>query len=267
MGITYIGAGTAAARAVIDAPGIYSIDADMTCNLASGAAITVNPGVPYVTIKLRSRIVGAGGSGTLAAGILALDCPQFTVLGEGGTIEGFYFGIRASGLKSVIKDASILSGWFHGIDIDGDDGIVRGCDIRNIGGTTSAPAARCFGVQASGARPKLLGNYIEKVVGVAEEAVGLSITDRGVGGLVSGNTVKNAVLAPPLPNGNSAGYGLWVGGASDVVAVHNTFEAWGVGIAYSSPPAGKVDFNSFRNCPKNMMIGDPSRVAVGAFNG
>jgi hypothetical protein len=266
MGIQYLGSG-AAVRAVIDSPGVYTIDGDMTSNYQSTAAIYVQPGTPYVTIKLRSRIVGAAGSGGLSAGIQADGCPQFSLIGEGGSIEGFYFGVRASGIKATVKDIAILSGWFRGITIDGDDGIVRGCDVRNITGTTSAPTARTCGIEISGARPKLLGNYVENIVGVYEEAIGLSVTDRGIGGMVFDNIAKNPNLAPSLPNGNSAGYGLWVGGASDVASTHNHFERWGVGIAYSSPPAGMVNFNSFRDCPVPMMIGDPTRVAVGAFNG
>lgn len=260
MGITYVGT----SHAIIDAPGDYTIENDMTQTDPNQPCIYINPGVNFVIIRLRSRLVGAGGTASQARGIQGLNSAAITVIGDGGSISGFYYGIDLQTCYlSKVKDVAILDALFRGIHIEGDDAIVEGCDVRNIGGTTLAPTALTCAIEVFGARPKVMFNYIENVVGTLNEALGISITDKGIGGVVSFNGIRNPVLAPILANGNSPSYGVWVGGASDVEATHNLIDGWGTGIAYSSPPSGMIDFNAFKNCTTPIVTSDPAHVVVG----
>lgn len=254
MSITYL-----AGRAVIDAPGDYTIDRDLTLSDPNAACVLINAGVHYVTIRLRSRLVYGGPSSGLSRGIECNGSAAVNIIGDGGSISGFYFGIRMSSCYlAKIRDVAIINGLFRGITVDGDEGMVRGCDVRNIAGTTYAPTARTCGIEISGARPKLLGNYVENVVGMSEEAIGLSVTDRGIDGIVAFNVMKCAQAAAPLANGDPGSYGLWVGGESKVSDDLNLIEGWAVGAAFSSPTSGDIGGNRYTGCLQDRIISSPN---------
>src|SRR6266436_1612290 len=78
----------------ISAPGTYFIDSDMTQMNPADDAIRIAPGVHYVNIILRGgRIVGSGAAGSVNAGIRAIGNAAVTVIGQGGSIRGFGYGM------------------------------------------------------------------------------------------------------------------------------------------------------------------------------
>jgi hypothetical protein len=251
MGISYIGT----SRCVIDAAGDYTIDRDMTLTDPNAACVLINPGVHYVNLRLRSRVVYGGPSSGTSRGIELNGNAAVNIIGDGGSIAGFYFGIRTSGAYlTKIVGVSILNGLFRGMDIDGDDAILDGNDIRNITGTTFAVTARTAGINLSGARPKILRNHVDNIVGMQEEALGISITDRAIDGLIAFNSVKCGTVAAPLANGNPGSYGIWVGGDSVITDQLNVIERWAVGVAYSSPPSGDIGGNQYVDCLCDRML-------------
>lgn len=260
MSLTYIGY----SKAIISASGSYVIDRDITCTHPNDSAIYINPGVHHVKLDIRSRIECAAGPANLSNGIEANGSAAVQIMGQGGLIRGFRFGVRMSNCNLArVRQLFIQDGTFRGIVLDGEASIVEDCDVRNIGGSTHAGSLRSCGIEISGGRPKILRNSVENVFAAVEEALGVSVTDRGMGGLVAFNALRNAAPAAPLANGYAGSYGVWIGGASEVAATHNLLEGWAVGIAYSSPPSGMVDENAYRNCTVKLLDtgGD---VAIGA---
>jgi hypothetical protein len=250
MALTYIGT----SRAVIDSPGDYTIDRDLTQPSPTDAAIYVNPGVHYVTIRLRSRITGTGGSASTNCGVEANNSAMVNIIGDGGNISGFCYGGRLLNCYLArVRGVFVRNAWFRGIRVDGDDATVEGCDVRDVTGALWTPNAYCMGIEVQGldplgnGRPKVLRNSVCNVAGMGSgESVGISISDKGKGGVVKDNTIAN----PSLLSGS---FGLWVGGNSDVAVAHNIIDTWGYGVTFSSPPTGRVDENFFRNCATNIL--------------
>lgn len=249
MSIIYTGYSSA----VIDAPGDYIIDRDLTQPDPTKNCIVINPGVHYVTLRLRSRLVGAGGAGSNNAGIHAVGSAAVTVLGDGGCIRGFAYG--ASFFDTYLtsfRDLFVQDALFRGIKLQGDDAMISECDIRNVGGALWTPNAYCMGIEVSGmsssGKPKVMRNTVQKVHGVGiGESVGISISDNAQGAFVVGNVIVNDTK-PGNPFGAGASIGLWCGGDSDVTVTHNTFGTWDYGAAFSSTPTGRVSKCSFANC-------------------
>jgi len=252
----------------ITSPGTYFIDTDMTQSDPTDDAIRVAAGVNFVTIVLRgARIVGAGGPGSNNCGINVLNSAAVTILGQGGSIRGFTYGILGqNNFQGRVTGVFVQDAYFRGIRWDGDDSLIAENDIRNITGATFTPDAFCMGIEVNGISsssqvPKVLRNSIQNVAGVgAGESVGISVTDKGMGATVAHNVVKNTDATP-----RPGSFGLWVGGASDVAAVHNHFEGYLNGATYSSGTAGRIDHNSYRNVTNPQVVPSAS-VTVGVHD-
>lgn len=243
MGITYLGT----SQAIIDSPGDYIIDRDLTQLNPSLDCIIINPGIHYVTLHLRSRITGSGNTGNTNCGVVANGSAALSILGEGGSIRGFAFGIRAENSYSpLIKDVSILDALFRGIRITGDEAIIQGNKVRNIFGATWTPHAYCMGIEVSGmttqGTPKILYNLVQNVAGTGlGETVGISVTDLAQDAVVFGNVLKQPTLL-------NKSFGLWVGGQSVVSAAGNLFDTWSHGIVSSSVAHCDDLGNFYINC-------------------
>lgn len=246
--ITYNGT----AQVVIDAPGDYTIDRDLTQPDPSQSCVVILPGVHYVTLRLRSRLVGAGGPNSVNAGIDAAHSAAVTILGDGGSIRGFAWGARmADCYLARVRGLFVQDSLFRGIVITGDNAMVSECDIRNITGAMWTQNAYCMGIEVSGmsvnGKPSILRNHVANVVGMGEgESVGISITDKGVGAVVAHNVIANHAW-------KDKSFGLWVGGDSDATVASNVFDNWRYGLAFSSPPVGWVDENAYRRCTSNIL--------------
>jgi hypothetical protein len=218
-------------QAVISAPGVYIIDRDLTQPDPNLPSIVVSDGVPYAKIILRTRVEGTGGVGSTNAAIRANGCAALSIIGEGGEIRGFCYGVSLYDcFMPRIENLFIRDALFRGIKIEGNDAYVAKNDIRNVFGATWTPNAYCMGIEVQGMGPasqgkqKILHNSVFNVQGTGTgESVGISVSDMGLFATVSGNIVKNQVK----PTGSS--FGLWGGGDSDAIATHNYFDSWKVG--------------------------------------
>ena len=238
---------------VISEPGEYVIKSDYTAVNGDDSAIVVAQDVHDVTILLHGDLIcptdfptARQNSGIFFAG----NNNGCTVIGRGGRIRGFGFGINApksDGLR--ISNLNIESVLMRGIKIDGDDAVVRNCLIKNVFGSTYTPTQFCMGIEVSGGRPRIVNNIVEEFYGTGPEpdngeAIGISVSDKGVDGVIMGNIVKNSRKQPKS-------YGYWIGGASDVSFVHNHVDNMSRGAAASSPTIGMEAENSYRNCDLN----------------
>jgi hypothetical protein len=247
--------------AVIDASGDYTIDRDMTQTDPALPCVLINPGVNYVNLRLRSRLVYGGPTSGASCGIKCASNAAVTIIGDGGSIYGFPEGIRMDACYlAKIFDIAIQSALHQGIVLTGDDVIIKGCDVRSIGGWTGQNPSRNFGIQVSGVRPTIINNQVEQVT-ATEEAIGISVSDQGIDGVIAFNVIRClGAPPPPLSNGNPASYGIWVGGASKVSDELNLVEGWAIGAAYSSPPSGDYGGNRYVNCTKDTLINSTSVV-------
>lgn len=236
----------------ISAPGIYAITSDMTQTNPADDAIKVLPGVNYATILLYSRLVGAGGAGSLNAAINFDNCAAVSVIGMGGSVRGFQYGVKAAGTNYArVRNLFVQDAFFRGIRIDGEGTVIEDNDVRNVTGCTAYANAYCMGIEAQGivtanSNISILRNTVRNVDGMGTgESVGISLSGKGLGALIKGN----AVLNPELREGS---FGYWIGGESDPAFVHNHADTFSYGACFSSPPTGHVDENSFRNCTINI---------------
>jgi len=239
----------------ITAPGYYAITSDYTAVNQTDAAVVVAPNVHNVVILLYSRLICPTTLPTSRqnAGILfSGNNNACGVIGMGGHIRGFAYGVCAPSSDGLrIDNVNVEDALMRGIKILGNDALVRNCLIKNIYGSTYTPAQFCMGIEVSGERPKIMTNIVEEFYGTGPEpdngeAVGISITDEGINGIVMGNVVKNARIQPKS-------YGYWIGGASNVSFVHNHAENMFRGAAGSSPTMGMEDENTYRNCETDFL--------------
>jgi hypothetical protein len=263
MGLTYIGS----SRVVIDSPGDYTIDRDMTQADPLQHCVTINPGVHYVTLRLRSRLVGAGGVNSNNAGIYANGNAAVSLIGDGGSIRGFAYGVQFyNTLIARMNGLFVQDALFRGIKIEGDDAMISNCDIREVHGAMWTPSAYCMGIECSGmtsgnGKPKVLNNFVQNVYGTNSggntgESVGISITDLGIGAVVAGNIIQNDTK-PGLAFAHGATIAVWCGGASNVLIDGNVMRTWDNGIVASSPPSIAHGQNLFANCTTDFLIGGP----------
>ena len=260
MALTYIGS----SRAVIDAPGDYTIDRDLTSTDPNLACVYINPGVHYVTLRLRSRLVGAYGPYGNNTGIYASGSAAVTLIGDGGSIRGFTYGVRFENTYLArIERLFVQDAHFRGIKLSGDDCVISNCDIREIHGAMFTPSAYCMGIEVSGmspfSKPKVLRNFVQNVYGSASggntgEGVGISISDKGRGAVVSGNVIQNDVLLG-LPLAHGACMGIWVGGDSDVLVSGNTIKTFDHGLLASSPTTVSNGQNLYVDCTEDWVAG------------
>lgn len=256
MSIAWVGT----THAVIDAPGDYVIDRDRTQTTLGDSAIIVLPNTPYVTIRLRSRLVNAGGSASTNCGIQATNCDAMTIIGEGGSIYGFGYGIRTEDCDGlVIKDVSVLSALAVGIKASGSGLNIDRNAVGQVAGTTIAAAFRTFGISARGADIKLLRNSVGDVVATGdEEAVLLSIDDCSANGLIAYNIAK-------FDQVRNKQFGIWVGQPAYVDVLYNYIRNAKTGLALSDGD-GYHDHNSFRGCTlaiePNVVLAGPNNSIV-----
>lgn len=238
----------------INAPGIYPIMSDYTAASPTDDAVRILPAVHHVTILLYSRLVGAAGPASLNSGIFFEGNAAVNVIGMGGSIRGFQYGVRGEKANIArVRDVFVQDAYFRGICISGQEPVISDNDVWNVGGCTAYPNAYCMGIETQGlggsaGRAKILRNTVQDVYGVGTgEGVAISLSDKGDLATIQGNTLQNAVLRPRT-------FGLWVGGDSDPSATHNHFEGFQYGAAVSSVPDGFLDGNTWRRCTQKMLI-------------
>jgi hypothetical protein len=236
----------------ISAPGIYPITSDMTQMSPTDDCIVIAPGVHYVTLLLYSRLVGGGGAGSSNAAVSFNGNACVNIIGMGGSIRGFQYGVRGSNANlAKVRNVAVQDAYFRGISISGENSLIEDNDIRDITGCTFFPNAYCMGIEAQGvltpdSNISILRNTVRNVDGMGTgESVGISLSGKGLGALIK----DNAVLNPELREGS---FGYWIGGESDPAFVHNHADTFGYGACFSSPPTGYVDENSYRNCTINI---------------
>jgi hypothetical protein len=121
--------------------GQYCFDRNLSTNMTTGAAITINS--DFVLLDLNNFKLGGGGAGpaTDAIGVYASDRSNLTV--RNGNIRGFGIGIMIEGstgstAQNILIENNALDGNLKvGVSVFGKSATIRNNTISNTGGTTS----------------------------------------------------------------------------------------------------------------------------------
>jgi hypothetical protein len=205
----------------------------------TGAAITVS--ASGVTIDLDGHtLAGTAGAGTEAYGVLARNRSNVTV--ENGKIQGFLAGVYlgagppSTPFRSTVRNLKVHGSTYAGIWIEGKGNVIEGCEVLGTGGTTAlGPGAGAVGISSVGPAPKLKLNLVmDTVAGSGGSASGIAV-DKGTGGLLTGNVVKNNLTAGTT--------GLLVARSIRAQVLQNGLEAFDYGIVFTHESRGLCQGN------------------------
>ncbi len=153
----------------ITAPGYYAVTADYTATSATDNAVEVLPGVHNVIILLYGRLISPlFSTAQQNAGINFNGSNSCQVIGMGGHIRGFGYGLRAENCDDLgVSQIYVKDALMRGIRISGDDAYVKDCRVSDVHGSTFSPNQYCFGIEVDGARPTIAGNSVREFWGPA----------------------------------------------------------------------------------------------------
>lgn len=251
----------------ITTPGVYSVTSDITVS-AGTSGIVVAPGVHGVRILLYSRIVSAGttaSAASISAGIECNGSTDINIIGMGGSIRDFAYGVRADNChRLAVDNVAIENAWFRGIAASGLKPRITNNRIDRVGGCTAYANAFGMGVewQSSATYPRgealIQGNTIDDVFGMGTgEGCFISLSDYAGGSVVKGNVCRGDTL---LPNT----FAVWCGNNATVmpesdapVLTDNEFVNMRFALGVSSTARAFVDRNTYRNCQDRMWQPNP----------
>lgn len=153
---------------VIRAPGIYCLVADISANLASGTAITINANAVILDLNGHTLSNFAAGETTQAVGISGSQRQAVTV--KNGTIAGFAYAVYLTGAPPyTVSQANVIEGirayrnTTGGITIGGRGCIVRG---NQVVATGIAPTGNnsAFGIHVFGPANRVMDNDVVTVI-------------------------------------------------------------------------------------------------------
>jgi Ca2+-binding RTX toxin-like protein len=248
------------AGAVITAPGVYTLDRDLVFSGKTGSAITI--AADNVVIDLNGHtITGSRAADSFASAISAADRSGITV--RNGSIEGFFYGVRLDDSSTgtvrygnhLVSNLDVSDCTFRGITVQGVGNVVRDCVVSDIQGTTNYDNAFACGIETLGPRAQLLNNLVTDVYARdMGEALGISVSNNGVGTVVAGNTIRNTTFD------EFRSFGIWVGGGSNVTSYGNSVTNYTYGQGWSSVNTGVFYNNTSVNCVVWFHNGNPTGI-------
>src|SRR5690606_2079945 len=132
--------------AVITRQGEWCLRKDLNTAITSGNAITISAN--NVTVDCNNFKVGglAGGDNSTALGILATDRQNAIV--RRCNVRGFSFGIAIrGGAGHLVEDNRLDNNLFMGIEVSGDNGLIRNNRVFDTGGERQI----AYGIVSGGA--------------------------------------------------------------------------------------------------------------------
>jgi hypothetical protein len=228
----------------INQPGTYVLASDLNFDSADGYAINITCDDVILDLNGHTLSNDGGGIGTFATGISAVDCDNVTI--TNGRITGFLYPIRLEDLSTnndatgghTVTDMVIESATFRGIVVEGHNNTVSDNTIHDIGGTSVFTNAFAIGIESFGPGALISGNDIEEVhASGAGEAVGISVSDDGLGVNVLDNTIINSTT-------HDHSFGFWIGSYGDVELAGNSVADFATGMAWPTDSAGTFHDNT-----------------------
>jgi len=176
----------------ITAQGTWCLRGDLATPIAAGAAIEI--GTSNVTLDCNHFKLGglAGGLGTTASGVSALDRSNLTIrqCNIRGFMRGIYLRETGSGAGGhLVEDNRLDGNTLQGISVRGDGSVIRRNMVLNTGGSTTALAATAI---ATGLDVDVIDNTVDRVTALAgsnNDSWGIH-TVSNTGGSITGNRVR-----------------------------------------------------------------------------
>jgi parallel beta-helix repeat protein len=171
--------------APITSQGVYCLRKDLSTSITSGTAIEIKTN--NVTIDCNDFKLGGlnAGEASQAAGIRATS--RQNVIVRNCNVRGFKTGIGLSGSGHLVEDNRLDNNLYVGIDVSGDNSLVRRNRVFDTGGLTGATEA--YGIRAD-------SNIVENTVaGVFTDGTATSLAgiySSGPGTQVAGNRIREA---------------------------------------------------------------------------
>ena len=145
----------------ITTPGRYCFSNDLKMT-AAGTAIDVQ--ADSVSIDFAGRRLEGTGTGV---GIYSYERNTVTI--RNGTVRGFERGIYLIGVGSrqhVVEDMRVVGNTYAGIQVFGDQSIVRRCFVTDTGGASSNPKY-AFGINIAGNGAQVIDNFVHHTFATA----------------------------------------------------------------------------------------------------
>jgi Ca2+-binding RTX toxin-like protein len=229
---------------VISTPGTYTLTQNLVFSGTSGAAIEIRSS--GVTLNLNGfSIIGSGVPETTATGISATNCSNITI--ANGSVSGFMYGVRLTDTSSgaatygghSILQMSVSDCTFRGIQVLGPNSLIEDCQVSRIFGTSVYANAFACGIESMGPNGRITSNDVREIYpGGTGEGLGIAVSNNGIGTVVANNTIVNSKV------GALSSFGIWVGGASSVLADGNVISNYVYGQGWSSTNSGEIRNNS-----------------------
>jgi hypothetical protein len=153
---------------------------------SAGTAITVT--VDHVTIDFAGHRLEGTGSGV---GIYSYEKSHVTV--RNGTVQGFERGIYLIGVGSrrhVVEDMRTAGNTYSGIQVVGEQSVVRRCWVAETGGASSDPR-HAFGILVAGNGAQVLDNFVHHTFASAAGGGAAGIQNDQADAFIFGNRVMN----------------------------------------------------------------------------
>ncbi|MDN5780723.1 MAG: right-handed parallel beta-helix repeat-containing protein [Luteimonas sp.] len=187
--------------ATISTQGVWCLRKDLSTNVGSGAAITINAN--NVTIDCNDFKLGglAAGTASLASGISASNRQNATV--RHCNVRGFFAGIDfRNGAGHLVEDNRFDNNLFIGISIWGDNNLVQRNRVHDTGGGTNG-FGDAIGIDVDA---DVIDNTVEGVFGTAPTYSLFGIKLIGAGRVARNNRVRGMA-----PAGAGLAYGIYTG--------------------------------------------------------
>lgn len=217
---------------VITTQGLWCLRRDVSTSIASGRAVDIQAN--NVAIDCNDFKIGglAAGPASMAIGIHANGRQNITVRNCG--VRGFRMGMSITGgAGHLVEDNRLDGNLYVGLNVTGENALVRRNRVYDTGGATAAPPSETYGIYAAG---DVIDNIVDGVRAVnGDNAIGIRVNRPG--DTARGNIVRNLV-----PNASGAATG--VAGVANAVLLDNVIDAGapvlGVGVRWGAICANNV---------------------------
>ena len=191
--------------AVITTQGVWCLRHDLNTNISSSSAITI--ATNNVTIDCNDFKLGglSAGNGSQANGIYGINRQNSTI--RHCNVRGFSYGIRLiSSAGSLVEDNRLDNNLYTGIQISGDNNVIRGNRVYDTGGRTGSGFS--YGIVTTGTTADIMDNVVAGLFADVSGGYLRGIDSGADNARVSGNSISGYDLT--AVQGGAVGHGAGI---------------------------------------------------------
>jgi hypothetical protein len=236
----------------ITSPGYYQLRSDLVFEV-TGTAIEI--AADNVVVDLNGfSLLATAGPANLTTGILSDGHSNLTV--KNGTIGGFQYGVRLSGLETsynLIDDVRAAGNFYLALWIEGNDSVIRNSVVVDHGGSLIPSHYIPIALRLFGIRTQALNNTVTgiRLSSVNREWVGIHLNHAPTS-LINGNIICAATARKKT-------WGMWINGGTasaytDSLILDNTFINMETALEFSYARGG-YSGNRFVTASRGVILG------------